>query len=336
MTDRSKRVLQAVGTARSPGPDAAKGFGPAVWLDMDQQALDDAYDQSKYAPNRSQILQRNASNSDIARERLGAPRRIAYGVTANEALDLYPAAATNAPISIFVHGGAWQRGLAKDHAFAAELFVQAGVHHVVLDFISVIEAGGDLTPMADQVRRAIAWVYRNAASFGGDAARIHLYGHSSGAHLAGVAMVTDWRGAYNLPADVISTGLLCSGMYDLRPVRLSARSRYVSFTDDMEGALSTQRHIDRFTAPVVLAFGSLETCLSSNARAGILLLPVPAKCRASARSCWSATIIIISRSWRRSRRHTVFQWAASLAQDLSEPDARRIGDLPLACRRSVP
>ncbi len=249
----------ASGTATPRERDATKVSGPAVWLDMDQQALDDAYDQSRYALNRSQTLERYASNSDIARERLGAPRRIAYGPTANEALDLYPAATTNAPISIFVHGGAWQRGLAKNYAFAAELFVRAGAHHVVLDFINVIEAGGDLTPMADQVRRAIAWVYRNAASFGGDPSRIHLYGHSSGAHLAGVAMVTDWRGRYDLPADVIKTGLLCSGMYDLRPVRLSARSRYVNFTDDMEAALSTQRHIDRFTAPVVLAFGTLET-----------------------------------------------------------------------------
>jgi arylformamidase len=249
----------APGAAALPEPDQAKASGPTVWLDMDQQALDDAYDQSKYALNRSQIVERYASNSDIARERLGAPRRIAYGPTANEALDLYPAASTSAPISIFVHGGAWQRGLAKNYAFAAELFVHAGAHHVVLDFINVIEAGGDLMPMADQVRGAIAWVYRNAASFGGDPNRIHLYGHSSGAHLGGVAMVTDWPGLFDLPADVIKTGLLCSGMYDLRPVRLSARSRYVNFTDDMEAALSTQRHIDRFTAPVVLAFGTLET-----------------------------------------------------------------------------
>ncbi|HSZ91462.1 MAG TPA: alpha/beta hydrolase [Acetobacteraceae bacterium] len=249
----------APGAAALPEPDQAKASGPTVWLDMDQQALDDAYDQSKYALNRSQIVERYASNSDIARERLGAPRRIAYGPTANEALDLYPAASTSAPISIFVHGGAWQRGLAKNYAFAAELFVHAGAHHVVLDFINVIEAGGDLMPMADQVRGAIAWVYRNAASFGGDPNRIHLYGHSSGAHLGGVAMVTDWPGLFDLPADVIKTGLLCSGMYDLRPVRLSARSRYVNFTNDMEAALSTQRHIDRFTAPVALAFGTLET-----------------------------------------------------------------------------
>jgi arylformamidase len=233
--------------------------GSAVWLDMDQQALDDAYDQSKYAPNRQQVLDRYATNSDVARERLGAPHRIAYGPTDDEALDLYPAAVSNAPIAIFVHGGAWRGGSARDSASAAELFVRAGAHYIVPDFVNVLATGGDLMPMADQVRRAIAWVYRNAASFGGDPNRIHLYGHSSGAHLAGVAMVTDWRGEFGLPADLIRSGLLCSGIYDLRPVRLSARSRYVNFTDAIEQTLSTQRHIDRFVAPVVVAYGTLET-----------------------------------------------------------------------------
>ncbi len=48
-------------------------------------------------------------------------------------------------------------------------------------------------------------------------------------------------------------------MYDLKPVRMSARSSYVKFTDAMEHALSTQRHLDRLNAPVVVAYGSLET-----------------------------------------------------------------------------
>ena len=231
----------------------------AVWLDLDQQALDDAYDQSRYAPNREQVLRRYASNSQLVRERLGAPRRIAYGPTSDEALDLYPAACADAPIAIFIHGGAWRGGSASDSASAAELFVGAGAHYVVPDFVNVLATGGDLAPMVDQIRRAIVWTFRNAASFGGDPNRIHLYGHSSGAHLAGVAMVTRWHDEFGLPADVIKTGLLCSGMYDLRPVRLSARSRYVNFTDALEDALSAQRHIDRLVTPVVLAYGTLES-----------------------------------------------------------------------------
>jgi arylformamidase len=48
-------------------------------------------------------------------------------------------------------------------------------------------------------------------------------------------------------------------MFDLKPVRLSARSSYVKFTDEIEQALSPQRHLDRLTVPVILAYGTLET-----------------------------------------------------------------------------
>ena len=48
-------------------------------------------------------------------------------------------------------------------------------------------------------------------------------------------------------------------MYDLKPVRLSARSSYVKFTDEVEEALSSQRHIGELNCPVVVAHGTLET-----------------------------------------------------------------------------
>src|SRR5262249_50093355 len=101
--------------------------------------------------------------------------------------------------------------------------------------------------------------YSNARSFGGDPERIYISGHSSGGHLAGVALVTDWRKDFGLPANPIKGALCCSGMYDLKPVRLSARSNYVKFTDEIEHALSTQRHLDRLNPPVVLAYGTFET-----------------------------------------------------------------------------
>jgi arylformamidase len=48
-------------------------------------------------------------------------------------------------------------------------------------------------------------------------------------------------------------------MYDLKPVRLSKRSKYVKFTDAMEEELSAIRHIDRLNAPLVLTYGTYET-----------------------------------------------------------------------------
>jgi arylformamidase len=113
--------------------------------------------------------------------------------------------------------------------------------------------------MADQVRRALAWVYKHAASFGGDPNRIYVSGHSSGGHLAGVVMITDWKRDFALPTDIVKGGLLMSGMYDLKPVRLSKRSAYVKFKDEMEHALSTQRHLDKLSAPVIVSYGTLES-----------------------------------------------------------------------------
>jgi arylformamidase len=226
---------------------------------MDQKELDEAYDQSVYAPNLNQVLGRWATNGDLARARLGPPRRYAYGPTPAEGLDVYLTKLPKAPTNISIHGGAWRSLSAKTWAFPAELFVHAGAHYVALDFANVTETGGNLMPMAEQKRRAVAWVYRNAQKFGGDPNRIFISGHSSGAHLAGVVLVTDWRKDFNLPIDTVKGGLLCSGMFDLKPVRLSARSTYVKFTDDIEQALSSQRHLDKLNAPVIVAYGTLET-----------------------------------------------------------------------------
>ena len=145
------------------------------------------------------------------------------------------------------------------YAFPAELFVHAGAHWVVPDFNWAQEVGDSLLPLADQVRRAVAWVYRNAGSFGGDPNRIYVSGHSAGGHLAGVILTTDWQKLYDLPPDIVKGGLCCSGMFDLEPVRLSARRHYIKFTDEMVEALSPQRHLDKLNAPVIVAYGSLET-----------------------------------------------------------------------------
>ena len=232
--------------------------GPLIWLDMDQEALDDAYDQLVYAPNRDQVVKRRVLNSARTRALLGEPERAAYGPTAIEALDIFRTDRPNAPVNIFIHGGAWLRNRAADYAVQAELFVRAGAHHVILDFCNVADTGGDLTPMVEQVRRAVAWVYRNARSFGGDPNRLYLSGHSSGAHLSGCVVTTDWAQA-GLPDDLLKGALLVSGMYELEPVRLSKRSAYVTFTDAMVDDFSAMRHIDRLSTPLVLACGTYET-----------------------------------------------------------------------------
>jgi len=92
-----------------------------------------------------------------------------------------------------------------------------------------------LDQMVDQVRAAVAWLYRHADQIGGDRNRIFVSGHSSGAHLAAAVATTDWKARFGLPQDVVKGALCCSGIYDLEPVRLSARNTTSSSTRRWSG-----------------------------------------------------------------------------------------------------
>jgi arylformamidase len=108
--------------------------GAPVFLDYDQAALDRAYDQAAYAPNREQLIKRRVRDSELARRRIDEPERVAYGAAEIERLDIYGAARASAPIFVFIHGGAWRSGRSKDFATPAEMFLAAGAHYVVPDF----------------------------------------------------------------------------------------------------------------------------------------------------------------------------------------------------------
>ena len=233
--------------------------GPPVFLDYGQAELDAAYDQAAYATNREQLIKRRVRDSELTRLRIGEPERVAYGPADIERLDIYRTERDAAPVFIFIHGGAWRSGRSKDFATPAEMFLAAGAHYVVPDFAWVQDVGGSLMVLADQVRRAIAWVYRNAIRFGGDPTQLYVGGQSSGGHLAAVALTTDWPCDFGFPADIIKGGMCISGMYDLTPVRLSARNAYVAFDDATVAALSPIRHLDRLHAPLVVAYGTCET-----------------------------------------------------------------------------
>ena len=243
---------------RCPATPPARAKGPAIWLDYDQHDMDEMYDQSVYAFNQKAVLARSDANNVIATATIGKSERFAYGSDPIEGVDVWRTRRPNAPVLIYLHGGSWQSGRSADFALYAEPYVNAGAHFVSVDFTNVRETKGDLFPLVDQCRRAVAWTYRNAAKFGGDPERLYLCSRSSGSHLAGCVVVTDWD-KLGVPRTVLKGAVMGSGMYDLKPVRMSARSKFVKFTDEMEHELSAMRHIDRVHTPLVLAIGTLET-----------------------------------------------------------------------------
>jgi arylformamidase len=235
---------------------------PRVYLDYTQAELDAAYDQRIWAPNREEIVRWYGEESAKVRAGIDHRRGVPYGNGEDETLDIFPAKAgsestSSAPIHVHVHGGRWTLFSKDEESFIAPTFVNAGAVCVVIGFSNIPKVR--IPDMVDQVKRAIAWIYANAESFGGDPERIHLSAHSSGSHLAGVALLTDWKKDFGLPADIVKSALLISGMYDMRPVILSARSSYVKLSGAEILDLSAILQAEKFGTPATLVYGEQET-----------------------------------------------------------------------------
>jgi len=257
-------------------PDAQPG-DPIVYTDphgvqYTKPQIDSAYDQVCWQQDPPDTGSRDSWLTANYIAANGPPERYAYGPSQYEGLDLYrslvgpPGQAKKAPTMICIHGGAWRGGSASGSGYFAENFVQAGANLVILDFINVTQTVGvdgkpdkNLITMAEQVRAGVAWVYQNAKRLGLDPNGIYVSGHSSGGHLCGVVMTTDWA-ARGLPSNFIKGAVCASGMYDLVPASLSARNLYLNFQlGNTISELSPIQHINNIHAPIVLGHGTKET-----------------------------------------------------------------------------
>ncbi|MGH8690124.1 MAG: alpha/beta hydrolase [Burkholderiales bacterium] len=210
-----------------------------VFLDYDQKALDDQYEQRAWVLHADEIIKRYSRKSDEVRARLGKPRTEKYGPTPPETLDVYGG---GRKAFVFVHGGAWKRQSSREQAFPAEPIIAAGAAYVALNFANLPTV--TLPEMAGQVCRGLSWVEKNLSKY------VVLCGHSSGGHLAACALTK---------LDFVKKALVVSGVYDLKPVRLSSRNDYVRLDERLEHEYSPVRHIDAIRCPVTVAWAEKES-----------------------------------------------------------------------------
>ncbi len=228
---------------------------PKVWLDYDQAALNDQYEQRVLVPHVDQYLARQAQESANVRANINCRLDVSYGLSDEETLDIFPAAEPGAPMLVYLHGGAWTRSDKSANSYQAPAFVDAGAA-----FLSVNFGLAPTVCMDELVRRcraAVKWAHDNATEVGGDADRLYVAGHSSGAHLAGMVAVTDWV-AWELAADTVKGVFAASGMYDLEPVRLSTRNEYLNLDLAATDRNSPIRHMRDQMPPLVIAYGEKE------------------------------------------------------------------------------
>lgn len=144
-------------------------------------------------------------------------------------LDLYPpTSGSNWPVLLFFHGGVWQFGDKDQYRNVGEAFAARGILTAVVNY--------RLTPAVrhpshvQDAARAVAWMVRNASSYGGRTDSIFLSGHSAGGHLISL-LLFDQRYLRAEGVEPVLGGVIpLSGIFDLtRPIDDTAEGGFALF-----------------------------------------------------------------------------------------------------------
>jgi arylformamidase len=184
---------------------------------LDPVWLDRMYNNRALVPDHARHFLQWAQASEDARDAHPNQCDIAYGDSAMEKLDVFPSKQPGAPVLVFIHGGYWRSLDKSEHSFIAPAFTNHGACVVVPNY--ALCPAVTLPQIVMQMVKALAWTYRNASKYGGDASRITVIGHSAGGHLATMLLACVWPAyAKDLPVDLVKNAMSISGLYDLEPV----------------------------------------------------------------------------------------------------------------------
>lgn len=197
--------------------------------------LEQQYNNRAAVPEHPEIFARWQSQSAAYRRRVGGKLNIAYGESAREVLDIFPAAQQPAPVHLFIHGGYWQALSKEWFSFVAETFNRRGECAVILSYGLCPQV--TVAQIIEQIVRAVEWLLGNAAQFGGDPARLQLTGHSAGGHLLACLLTHDWS-AVDLEHPPFQQLNALSGLYELGRLLATQVNTALRLDHDTAHALS--------------------------------------------------------------------------------------------------
>jgi len=227
-----------------------------IYRNFDRQALDTEYSARDSVPDFSLFLKHYAELSANARRDLPCITDLAYGESAEQTLDLFPAA-PGAPLFVYIHGGYWRLLGKADSAFMAPAFVTEGIAVAALNYGLVPNVS--LDEIVSQCRRAIAWLFKNATEFGINPDRIFVGGSSAGGHLAAMACADDWQEEMGVPQNIVKGALSTSGLFDLEPLRLSHVNDWMQLDEVSAYRNSPVHHLPQHGCPFVISYGGDES-----------------------------------------------------------------------------
>ena len=216
-------------------------------------------------------------------------------------LDLYlhrdHASASPRPLVLWVHGGGWSRGDARQSAAFADwpgvLASLAARGYVVASVDYRLSGEAHFPAQVQDVKAAIRFLRSKAADYGIDPARVYIWGGSAGGHLAALTAATCGDAAFSpaastgrLPgsqartakplsqSDCVQGAVIWYGVFDLAKQGPDAGSaltatRIQDLLDCKAGSCkgaermaSPIDHVDRTTPPMLLIHGTADTEVS--------------------------------------------------------------------------
>ncbi|BBN17203.1 hypothetical protein MPTK1_7g12750 [Marchantia polymorpha subsp. ruderalis] len=122
-------------------------------------------------------------------------------------LDVYtPSSCTSKsslPVVVFVHGGVWASGDKSLFSPVGAILAHHGVIALLVQYTLFPQV-----PAKEQVKeisRALSWAQDNVKGYGGNPDKVHMMGHSSGAHLCGMLLWERARRNLSFKKDVVSS-----------------------------------------------------------------------------------------------------------------------------------
>lgn len=217
------------------------------------------YNARAMIPDHAQIFTRWVQDSAHVRRTSMGLLDLAYGESAGERLDFFPAKRRGAPLLLFIHGGWWRSLDKSDFSFIAPAYTRAGINVALTNY--TLAPSASLEEITRQQLRALAWLYRNAEKYDVDPQRIVVAGHSAGGHLTAMMLAAQWPVfAPDLPRDLVKAGVMLSGVYDLDSVRQSDYLNVdLKLAVEHVAPLSPAYMPPANAAPFITAVGGLES-----------------------------------------------------------------------------
>lgn len=174
-------------------------------------------------------------------------------------LDIYSPKSTEkslTPVLIFFYGGRWTEGSKEQYAFIAEPFIRRGYTVVIPDYRKYPEVKHP--SFVEDAASAISWTIDHIARYGGNPEKIYVSGHSSGAHIAALAITNPiYLNIHGKDRSAIKAFAGLAGPYNFIPEEADLKDMFGP--PEKYPTMQVSTYIDGNQPPMLLLWGEKDT-----------------------------------------------------------------------------